>query len=123
MGGTNLSIMKMVMAVAKRLKTANEPAGIMNCGPRCLSIVRAWSMKRLVEIPIGVPKNIPVDHSGMIFIRVLRSSTSLTVHSFHDLAYEPSNCLSVSIFSAAQFKSLHKKMVYNNAASFCYRIN
>ena len=97
------------MAVAKRLKTRNELAWIVKCGPRCLSIVRAWSIKRLLVIPIGVLRKMPVDHSGMIFIRVLRSSTSLTVHSFHDFAYEPSNCLSVSVFSAAQFKNLRKK--------------
>lgn len=89
----------------------NEPAGIVKCGPRCLSIVRAWSIVRLLEIPIGVLRKMPVDHSGMIFIRVLRSFTSLTVHNFHVFSYEPSNCLSSSVFSAARFKNLQINIV------------
>lgn len=53
-------------------------------------------------MPIGVPKKMPVDHNGSIFIRVLRFSTSSTIHSFHDLAVWPLP----SVFSAASFKNL-----------------
>lgn len=103
------SIMKMEMAVAKRLNTMIEAAGILKCGPRCLSMVRAWSTVRLLKMPIGVLRKMPVDHSGMIFIRALRSSTSLTVHSVHEFPCEPSNCFTCSIFKAAQLRNLKEK--------------
>lgn len=48
----------------------------------------------------------PVDHSGKVLIRVLKSSTSSTVHSHQDLAFDLSVDLSPSIFRAAQFKNL-----------------
>jgi len=50
----------------------------------------------------------PVDHSGNILIRVLKSSTSSTVHSHQDLAFDLSVNLSPSIFRAAQFKNLRR---------------
>lgn len=108
-GRRKLSIVRIEMVVAKRLKTAKEEAGILKWGPRCRSIVRAWRIVRLPKTPIGVAKKIPEDHIGMILTSFLRSSTSSTVHSLHDLAYEPSSCLSPSVFCAARFKNLWEK--------------
>jgi hypothetical protein len=78
-------MMEIESAVAKMLNTRNDPAGILKCGPRCLFMVRAWRTVRLLIIAIVVLNKIPLDHSGMILIRVLRSSTSSTVHSHREL--------------------------------------
>lgn len=103
-------MMKIEMAVPNRLKTRNDAAGILKWDPRCRFMVKAWSIVRLLKIPIAVPNKIPVDQSGIILSRLLRSATSSMIHSLHDLAYEPSDCLSLSVFSAARFKKLHPRM-------------
>ena len=107
-GRRKRSTIRIEMTVAKKLKSRNVPAGILKWGPRYRSMVSAWRVTRLEKLPIEIPKKIPVDHNGIIRIRVLRSSTSSTVHSFHDLAYKPFNCLSPSVLSAARFKNLQK---------------
>jgi hypothetical protein len=99
-------MVKIEMVVAKRLNTRNEEAGILKWGPRWRSIVRAWRIVRLLKIPIAVLKQMPVDHIGRILISFLRSSTSSTAHSLHDLAYEPS-----SIASHLQFSVLHDSRI------------
>lgn len=71
-------------------------------------------------MPMGVLKKMSVDHSGMILIRVLRSSTSFTVHSLHEFPYEPSNCSSSSVCRAARFKNLHGK---NGTLMICAHAN
>jgi hypothetical protein len=69
----------------KKLKSRNEPAGILKWEPRCQFMVRAWRVMRLLKVPIEALKKMPVDHNGMILIRVLRASTSSMVQSLHDL--------------------------------------
>lgn len=49
----------------------------------------------------GVYRNKPVDQTGKILMRVLRSSTCCTVVCFHGLEMEPS-----SVTNAALFKNL-----------------
>lgn len=81
-------MIKIERAVASRLNIMKEPAGILKCGPRCRSMVRTWTIARLLSTPMVVLKRMLLDHNGMILNRVLRSSTSSTVQSFHDLALE-----------------------------------
>lgn len=95
-------------------KTRIEPGGTWKRGDRLRSVVRAWRMVRLTWIPIGVAKRMPVDQSGRILIRVLRSSTCLTLHSFHGcFAMEPSALMSSSVLSAARFRSLESIQEHN----------
>ncbi|PON64328.1 hypothetical protein TorRG33x02_273500 [Trema orientale] len=82
-GSRKRSMMKIEMAVDMRLETRNVPAGIL-MEPKCLSMVRAWTVERLLTMAMVMLRRIPVDHSGMILITFLRSSTSSTVHNFHD---------------------------------------
>ena len=93
-GHKNRSIMVIKMAVVIRRTTRTDPAGISKWGPRWQSMVKAWSIVKLVKTSIGVPKNIFDDHNGkilIILIRVLRSSTCCTVHIVQGFAIKPSN--------------------------------
>ncbi|EYU36220.1 hypothetical protein MIMGU_mgv1a014916mg [Erythranthe guttata] len=97
-------------AVEINENTNIEPAGIWKPDPATWrSVARAWRTVRLIWIPIGVAKMMLVDHSGSIFISVLRSSTCWTVHSFHGL--DRAGSMSSSVFSAARFSTLHKKEI------------
>lgn len=69
-------------------------------------MVRAWRTTRLAWMPIGVARKILEDQRGKILIRVLRSSTCWTVHSFHGFAIEPSGFVASSVFNAARFRNL-----------------
>lgn len=76
-------MMKIEIAVDMRLKNRNVPAEIL-MEPKCLSMVKAWTVERLLTMAIVMLKRMPVDHSGMILSTFFRSSTSSTVHKFHD---------------------------------------
>lgn len=68
-----------------RPKTTKDAAGILNfVAPRSRFMVRASRIVRLPEMAMVVDTITQADHIGMILIRVLRSSTSSTLHSFHD---------------------------------------
>lgn len=94
-----------------RTTTMMDAAGILTLEPRWRSIDRAWITDMLDWIAIGVVRNIPLDHIGKSLIRVLRSSTCCKVHSFHDLAIDPSKWRSPSVFNAARFKNLHQRRI------------
>ena len=85
MGMKKRSMMNIEMAVANKLKSRNEPTGILKWEPRCQFMVRACRVMRLLKVLIEALKKMPVDHNGMILIRVLRASTSSMVQSLHDL--------------------------------------
>lgn len=96
------------MQTKKDTETSMDPAGIVKCGPRRRSMVRAWRTKRLVWMPIGVPKKMEEDQSGKILMSVLRSSTCWRVQRFHGFAIEPSvELISPWAISAARFRNLH----------------
>ena len=95
------------IAVEVSIKTIMVPAGILKCGPRWRSIVRACRTVKLIRTPIGVLKKMPLDSIGNILIKDLRSSTCCTEQSLHGLAMELSELVSPSAFSAAQFRNLH----------------
>ena len=94
------------MAVEASVNTTMVPAGILKCGPRWRSTVRACRTVKLVRTPIGVLKKMPLDSIGHILIKDLRSSTCCTEHSLHGFAMEPSELVSPSVFNAARFRNL-----------------
>lgn len=98
--------MKMEVEVEINMKTGTEPAGKWKWGPKRRSMVKAWRTAKLSWMASGVHKNKPVDHRGKIFIRLFRSSTCCTEHSFHGLLIEPSDNFVPSVFNAARFKNL-----------------
>lgn len=101
------------MLVARMSKAKKEEAGIWKLEPpRYLSMDRAWRIMKLLNIPTIALNMTLEDHSGIILIRVFKSSTSCTVLRLHDLALEPSD----SIFNAPRFKNLH-----NTKKTKCYQ--
>lgn len=72
-------------------------------------MVRAWRMVKLPCIAMGTARNMLVDQRGKILSKVLKSSTSCTLHSLQGFAMEPSKCTSPSVIRAARFKHLQEK--------------
>lgn len=59
----------------RKEKTENEPAGIWNMGPKCLSIFRACDTVNIPRCIMAVRVRNPVVHIGKILARHLTSST------------------------------------------------
>lgn len=92
------------------VKIMKEAGGIWKLKvKKCVFIDRAWRTDKLANVPIDMLVKRPADQIGIKFIRVFRSSTSSTVHVFHDGGgVSRWLVLSVSLgFNAARFRNLY----------------